>query len=98
MIPAGPEATAVRDQLERILASPLFARNERLSRFLRFVVEKRLAGGDGELKETVLATEVFARRPNYNPKQDAIVRTEAGRLRSRLSEYYLDGERRPAHY
>lgn len=91
MIPAGPEATAVRDQLERILASPLFARNERLSRFLRFVVEKRLAGGDGELKETVLATEVFARRPNYNPKQDAIVRTEAGRLRSRLSEYYLDG-------
>ena len=42
-----------------------------------------------EVKETVIATEVFGRRPDYNPKQDAIVRTEAGRLRSRLSEYYL---------
>src|SRR5580692_2204495 len=91
MTPIEPAERAIGRQLERILASAGFARNERLSRFLRFVVERHVAGRDRELKETVIAIEVFGRRPDYNPKQDAIVRTEAGRLRSRLSEYYLNG-------
>ncbi len=82
---------AVRRQLERILSSPEFARNERLSRFLRFVVERRLEGRDDEVKETLIAVEVFGRRPDYDPKQDSIVRTEAARLRARLHEYYFEG-------
>jgi TolB-like protein len=89
MTPGVCDETVVRTQLERILASAGFARNERLSGFLRFVVERHIEGRDYELKETVIAMEVFGRRPDYNPKQDAIVRTEAGRLRSRLGEYYL---------
>src|SRR5215468_9086146 len=80
---------AVREQLDRVLRSPGFAHNERLSRFLRFVVERHLEGKDDELKESVIAVEVFGRRPDYNPKQDSIVRTEAGRLRARLSEFYI---------
>jgi TolB-like protein/Flp pilus assembly protein TadD len=93
MTPGGWNQGEIRRQLERVLASALFARNERLSRFLRFVVETELDGRGGELKETVLGIEVFDRRPDYNPKSDATVRTEAGRLRSRLSEYYLgDGK------
>src|SRR6516162_7040285 len=83
------EGQAARRQLDRILASPGFARNERLSRFLRFVVERHLEGRDAELKESLLAIEVFGRPPDYDPKQDPIVRTEASRLRARLSEYYL---------
>src|SRR5215475_7742260 len=83
------ETQAARQQLERVLRSPGFARNERLSRFLRFVVEGHLEGRDHELKEAVIAIEVFGRRPDYNPKHDAIVRTEAGRLRARLTEYYV---------
>jgi serine/threonine-protein kinase len=83
------EAQAARRQLERVLQSPGFARNERLSRFLRFVVERNLQGKDHELKESVIATEVLRRRADYDPKHDPIVRTEAGRLRARLSEYYL---------
>jgi TolB-like protein len=75
--------------LERVLASPGFARNERLSRFLRFVVERHLEGRDQELKESLIAIEVFGRSPGYDSKQDPIVRTEASRLRARLSEYYL---------
>ena len=81
-------AGAVRRELERVLESPGFARNERISRFLRFVVERHLGGRDHELKESVLGTEVFGRSPDYDPKRDPIVRTEAGRLRSRLIEYY----------
>ena len=82
------EAQAARRELERVLESPGFARNERMSRFLRFVVERHLDGRDHELKESVVAIEVFGRRPDYNPKHDPIVRTEAGRLRARLREYY----------
>jgi TolB-like protein len=87
------ELQAARRQLDRVLASPGFARNERLSRFLRFVVERHLQGRDGEVKESLLAIEVFGRPPGYDSKQDPIVRTEASRLRARLSEYYLgDGK------
>ena len=88
---ADQEAGAVRRQLEGILTSSGFAKKDRLSRFLRFVVERKLAGRAHELKETVIGVEVFERPANYNPKQDAIVRTEAGRLRSRLAEYYSGG-------
>jgi Tol biopolymer transport system component len=80
---------AARQQLERVLASPGFARNERLARFLKFVVEQHLEGRDGEIKESVIALEVFGRGPDHDPKQDSIVRTEAARLRARLGEYYL---------
>jgi hypothetical protein len=83
------DAQAARQQLDRILGSPGFARNERLSSFLRFVVEPRLEGRDHELKESVIAIEVLGRRPDYDPRHDPIVRTEAGRLRARLSEYYI---------
>src|SRR5438046_1835960 len=78
---------AVRPQLERVLASPGFARNERLSRFLRFIVERRLEGRDDELKESLIGIEVFGNR-DYDPSQDSVVRTEASRLRARLAAYY----------
>src|SRR5277367_4009347 len=88
-MPLTPQAGAVREELERVLTSPGFSHNERLSQFLRYIVERQLEGREAELKETVIATEVLGRRADYNPKQDAIVRTEAGRLRARLREYYV---------
>ena len=83
------EAQAVRRQLERVLESPGFSRNERLSRFLRFVVEGHLDGKDHELKESVIAVEVFGRPPDFDSRLDPVVRTEAVRLRARLSNYYI---------
>ena len=82
------EGEAVRRQIERVLESRGFVRNERLSRFLRFVVDRHLEGRGLELKESVIGVEVFGRSPGYNPQHDPIVRTEARRLRTRLSEYY----------
>src|SRR5215469_13793752 len=79
---------AVQKQLDEVLRSPGFARNERLSQFLRFVIERHLEGRDRELKESVIGIEVFGRKPDYSPKQDPIVRTEARRLRDRLNQYY----------
>jgi len=53
-----------------------------------FLVERHLECKDEELKESVIGMEVFGRPPDYDPKQDSIVRTEAARLRARLVEYY----------
>ncbi|HYL38612.1 MAG TPA: hypothetical protein VEV17_22030, partial [Bryobacteraceae bacterium] len=81
----------MRRQLERVLSSAEFVRSERLSRFLRLVVELHLDGKDEEIKESLIGVEVFGRRPDYDPKRDSIVRTEASRLRARLFEYYAGG-------
>jgi hypothetical protein len=88
VVPTESQAEAVRKQLDRVLASPGFGRNGRMSRFLRFVVDRHLEGRDDELKESLIAIEVFGRKPDYDPKQDSIVRSEAARLRSWLVEYY----------
>jgi len=79
----------VRTQLNKVLSSRGFARNERLSGFLRFVVEQELSGLGDELKESIIGVEFFGRRPNYNVRQDSVVRNEAGKLRARLAEYYV---------
>jgi len=79
---------AVRKALTRILGSPIFVQSDRLSRFLRFTVEATLAGDGSTLKEYLVGTEVYDRKPPYHPNADSIVRSEARRLRSKLKEYY----------
>jgi serine/threonine-protein kinase len=81
-------SAAVRNQLERILCSRGFARNDRLSKFLRYVVEQQLDREVPELKESVVGVEVFGRQPGYDPRRDSVVRTEAAKLRARLTGYY----------
>ena len=88
MATVGAEADGARRELDKILQSAGFARNERLSQFLKFLIERLLEGRDLELKESVICAEVFGRKPGYSPKQDPIVRTEARRLRERLDQYY----------
>ena len=81
-------AEAISAQLDRILSSKGFANAGRLSRLLRYVVERTLAGEADQLKEYAVGVEVFDRDEKYDPRLDSIVRVEAGRLRSRLDEYY----------
>jgi TolB-like protein len=83
-----PLADQIRAQIDRILASSGFASADRVSRFLRYVVERTLAGQADQLKEYVIGLEVFDRDENYDPRLDSIVRVEAGRLRTKLDEYY----------
>ncbi|MGH9162843.1 MAG: hypothetical protein ACRD2X_23005 [Vicinamibacteraceae bacterium] len=91
-----PTEDAVRSQLERLLASGAFTNAERLSRFLRYVVEQALAGEGDRLKEYVIGLEVFDRDEQYDPRIDSIVRVEAGRLRAKVEEYYRgDGREDP---
>jgi adenylate cyclase len=85
MIPTRDESMA---QLERMLASDVFAGSTRLSRFLRYVAEQSLAGESQRLKEYTIGVEVFDRDQHYDPRVDSIVRVEAGRLRTKLEQYY----------
>jgi len=87
---------AIRDALSRILESSIFAQSRRLSRFLRFTVETTLAREEEMLKEYLIGTEVYQRKPCYDPSEDSIVRSEAYRLRSKLRKYYESvGKRDP---
>ena len=79
---------AVRAQLDLIVASEHFRRSIRTARFLRYVVERTLQGRASDLKEYVIALEVFDRPETYDPQVDATVRVEAGKLRLRLQKYY----------
>ena len=88
-----PKLVTIRDELERILASAPFAGSHRSQQFLQYVVEHAIEDGDAEvkeytIKEDTIAIEVFGRNSSYDPAVDATVRVEAGRLRSRLREYY----------
>src|SRR5438105_4151485 len=76
------------EQLERLLQSRTLQHSESLKAFLRFVVERTVAEQEIQLKEYTIATEVFGRRSDYDPRIDSVVRVQAGRLRTKLQEYY----------
>jgi hypothetical protein len=76
------------EQLEKVLQSRTLQNSESLKAFLRFVVEKTIADRDALLKEYTIATEVFGRNSDYDPRIDSVVRVQAGRLRTKLQEYY----------
>jgi TolB-like protein len=88
-----PTPDDIRGQLDRILASDAFVNAERLSRFLRYVVRRTLAGEGDQLKEYVIGVEVFDRDDRYDPRVDSIVRVEARRLRGKVDEYYSQNGR-----
>lgn len=81
-------ASAIRDELQRVLASPLFRSSARLSRFLTYIVDATLDGRQSEIKEYALGVEVCERGARFDPRIDPIVRIDARRLRTRLREYY----------
>jgi hypothetical protein len=87
-----PELTAaeIGAQAERILASGHFRQAASLARFLRYVVDKQLAGEAHELKEYSIGVEVFQRGTAFEPGTDAVVRVQASKLRKKLERYYAD--------
>jgi len=85
-VPASPDE--IRLQLDRVLASATFASADRMSGFLRYVVERALAGEGEQIKEYVIGVAVFGRGDDYDPRLDSIVRVEARRLRTKIDEYY----------
>jgi TolB-like protein/Tfp pilus assembly protein PilF len=86
--PSPPGAEEVRAQVERIVSSDVFRRAGRQSRFLRYIVDRALAGTTDRLKGYTIGIDVFDRGEDFDPNMDSIVRVEAGRLRTKLRDYY----------
>jgi hypothetical protein len=84
------DASAVREQLERLLAHPLFANSKRYPVLLAHTVEQTLKGNAAALKERSIGIEVFGRSPSYDANADPVVRITAGEVRKRLMQYYYD--------
>jgi hypothetical protein len=82
------ERKAICEQLDRLLANPLFRNSKRYPNLLRYVVERALDGHAGELKERTLGVDVFGRAPDYDTNLDPVVRTTAGEIRKRIAQYY----------
>jgi adenylate cyclase len=78
----------IRDQVGRIQRSEQFGNAPVLQRALSYMVEQVLDGRGAELKEIILALEVFNRGSDFDPRTDSSVRTQIGRLRQRLQSYY----------
>ena len=60
----------------------------RLSTFLLYVSKQSLSGDTGCLNERNIGETVFERSPDYDTRDDNIVRSHASRLRLRLQEYF----------
>jgi len=84
------ERCAVQQQLEKLLATPLFNSSKRYPSFLRYVVARVLAGETDQLKERVLGVEIFGRHADYDTNTDPIVRVTAAEIRKRIEHYYQD--------
>ncbi len=78
----------IRGALARVLASDRFGGCPRLASFLRFVVERTLAGQAARLKGYTIGVEALGRAEGFDPQIDPIVRVEATRLRRALDDYY----------
>src|SRR5579871_4592834 len=88
--PTVSDPAAIREQLYRLLAHPLFANSKRYPALLSHIVEETLKGNIAELKERTIGIEVFGRAPTYDANADPVVRITAGEVRKRLSLYYYE--------
>jgi hypothetical protein len=85
-----PDAEAIRAQLNRLLAHPLFTNSKRYPVLLAYTVEQTLLGNGGDLKERTIGVEAFGRNPDYDVNLDPVVRTSAAEVRRRLIQYYYE--------
>src|SRR5207245_4465650 len=76
-------------QVERLVNSHTLHGSESLCKLLRYLSEHALKHPGVALKEYQIATEIFGRPADFDPHLDSLVRVQAGRLRSKLSEYYV---------
>ncbi|MET0440342.1 MAG: hypothetical protein ABW043_22840 [Devosia sp.] len=88
MAQATDDKDAVLAALDRLTAWSEMARSPQLTRFLDYIVRKRLDGDTQSIKAYSIAVDVFGRPTDFDPQSDPIVRVQARRLRALLDQYY----------
>ena len=83
-------------QIDRLAFSGVLHSSESLCKLLRYLAKQAVDHPGEPLKEYQIATEVFGRPADFDPQVDSTIRVQAGRLRTKLSEYYAaDGVNDP---
>src|SRR5204862_57096 len=73
-----PSKEAVRQEINNILTSPQFVNSPILQNFLRFIVEKTLAGKSSSIKGYLVSTEVLGKETDFDPFFFPAVRSPPG--------------------
>ncbi len=82
------EKALVHEQIDKLLSSHALHGSESLCKLLRYLAAQSLEHPGASPKEYQIATEVFGRQQDFDPHVDSTVRVQAGRLRTKLAEYY----------
>jgi hypothetical protein len=82
------ERDLLLEQIDRLVLSHALHGSESLCKLLRYLAAHALDYPGTPIKEYQIATEVFGRSADFDPQLDSMVRVQAGRLRSKLAEYY----------
>jgi hypothetical protein len=86
------ELAPSHEEIERhvvvILGSPAFKSSPKSQEFLRFVVERCLAGQVDALHERAIGIDLLGKDPGFDPSEDASVRVKANEVRKRLTRFY----------
>ena len=82
------ERELLLEQINRLVGSHALHGSESLCKLLRYLAKHALDHPGTPIKEFQIATEVFGRSADFDPQLDSMVRVQAGRLRSKLTEYY----------
>ena len=75
-------------EIDRLVNSHTLHGSESLCKLLRYLADHAIRHPGVALKEYQIATEVFGRQSDFDPQLDSLVRVQAGRLRSKIAEYY----------
>jgi len=82
------ERAQFQAEIEKLVASHALHGSESLCKLLRYLGRQALEHPGTAVKEYQIATEVFGRQADFDPQLDSMVRVQAGRLRTKLAEYY----------
>jgi hypothetical protein len=82
------ERAQFQAEIEKLVASHALHGSESLCKLLRYLGKQALGHPGTAVKEYQIATEVFGRQADFDPQLDSMVRVQAGRLRTKLAEYY----------
>lgn len=83
-----PDDSEIRKELELVLKNSDFERSARLSGFLKYIVDKALAGEEEKITGYSIGVDVFGKQQDFDSDNDSSVRVEAVRLRKALALYY----------
>jgi len=87
--PVSPSAGEIHDQVNRVVHSAMLGGSEAPRHLLLYLADHAVLYPGQPAREKEIALGVFSRPADFDPRADSVVRVHAGRLRSKLAEYYM---------